>query len=217
MRFARLSVMAVFAAMILAAPHAQAGNPKADDAEIAALDLEAQGDLDGAIAKHREAVTLAPKNKAFKENFAATLNKAAVAKHDAKDDTTAIAYLEEALQVLPTFKAAKDNLAIIKTGSLNNDGLALLKAANYEGAAAKFKEVLDLQPGNTAAKVNLDVAEAQIAMRATPPDPATAVAKLNDAVGLDPSHQFLKDLLAQAQQAADAKAKADAEAEKNKK
>jgi len=209
--------MAVFAAMILAAPHAQAGNPKADDAEIAALDLEAAGNLDGAIVKHREAVSLAPKNKAFKENFAATLNKAAVAKHDAKDDATAIAYLEEALQVLPNFKAAKDNLAIIKTATLNADGLAMLKAGTYDLAAAKFKEVLSLQPSNTAAKVNLDVAEAQMAMHATPPDPATAVAKMTDAVSLDPEHQFLKDLLAQAQQAADAKAKADAEAEKNKK
>jgi tetratricopeptide (TPR) repeat protein len=210
MRFIRLGIMAVCAALIVAAPiafapAAQAASVKdqADDLEISALDLDAKGDLEGAILKHREALKLVPNNRAFKENAAGTLYKAAIAKHNAKDDTGAIAYLEEALSLVPNFKPAKESLSALKSGTINQEGLALLKAANYAGAAEKFKAVLALDPDNKAAKVNLDVAESQMALSAG--DPATAVAKLTDAVALEPNHQFLKDKLAEAQKALDAK------------
>lgn len=218
MRFIRLAATALTAALICAAPavlaptaHAASVKDQADVLEISALDLEAKGDLDGAIAKHREALKLVPNNRAFKENAASTLYKAAVAKHNAKDDKTAIAYLEEALTLVPNFKPAKESLAVLKSGTLNTEGVALLKAGNFQAAAEKFKAVLDLDSDNKAAKINLDVAESQIAMAAG--DPATAVAKLTEAVALDPNHQFLKDKLAEAQTALDAK---KAEEEKNK-
>lgn len=217
MRFSHLRLLAVVAAFLVAAPgafsDAWAASPHemGDEAEIAALDLEAQGKLDEAIAKHREAITLVPNSKAFKENAARTLNAAAVTKHDAKDDKTAIAYLEEALTFVPNFKQAKDNLALIKSGSLNLEGVGMLKAGDYTGAVTKFTEVLVLQPDNKAAKINLDVAQAQLLLK---DDPASAVTKLQDAVALDPSRQFLKDKLAEAQTAADAKAAAEAKAKK---
>ena len=217
MRIIRLSIMAVCAALFLAtpviiAPAAQATSIKeqADELEIAALDLEAKGDLEGSIAKHREALKLVPNNKGFKENAASTLYKAALAKHDAKDDATAIAYLEEALGLAPNFKVAKESLATLKSGSINQEGIALLKAGNFAGAVEKFQAVLALDPGNKAARVNLDVAESQIAMSAG--DPATAVAKLTDAVSLEPTRQFLKDKLAEAQTALDAKKAEEAKA-----
>jgi len=213
MRFSGLSILALAAVFFVAGPltpsMAWAASPHemGDEAEIAALDLEAQGKLEEAIVKHREAIKLVPNSKAFKENAARTLNAAAVAKHDAKDDTTAIAYLEEALTLVPNFTAAKESLAALKSIKLNQDGIALLKSGDFVGAAAKFAEQLTLQPDNKAAKINLDVAQAQILLK---DDPAGAVAKLQEAVALEPSRQFLKDKLAEAQAAADAKAAADA-------
>lgn len=212
MRFSHVSIalVAAFLAVGPLAPspaRAASQHEMADEAEIAALDLEAQGKLDEAIVKHREALKLVPNSKAFKENAARTLNSAAVTKHDAKDDAAAIAYLEEALTLVPNFQAAKDNLAAVKGGKLNQEGVTLLKSGDFVGASAKFTEVLALQPTNKAAKINLDVAQAQIILK---DDPAGAVVKLQDAVALDPSRQFLKDKLAEAQAAADAKAAADA-------
>jgi len=216
MRFSGLSILVLavfFVSGPLAPSVAWAASPHAmgDDAEIAALDLEAQGKLDEAIVKHREALKLVPNSKVFKENAARTLNAAAVAKHDAKDDTTAIAYLEEALTLVPNFAAAKESLAALKSVKLNQDGIALMKASDFAGAAGKFAEQLALQPDSKAAKINLDVAQAQMLLKN---DPAGAVVKLQDAVALDPSRQFLKDKLAEAQAAADAKAAADAAPQK---
>ena len=212
MRFSQMSIALVAAFLMVssvAPTAARAASPHemADEAEIAALDLEAQGKLDDAVVKHREALKLMPNSKAFKENAARTLNAAAVAKHDAQNDAVAIGYLEEALVLVPNFQAAKDNLAALKGGKLNSEGVALLKAGDFVGASAKFTEVLALQPTNKAAKINLDVAQAQLLLK---DDPAGAVAKLQDAVALDSSRQFLKDKLAEAQAAADAKAAADA-------
>lgn len=183
MRLIKLSILAVAAALLVAAPYAMAASPhdQADEAEIAALDLDAAGKFDDALVKHRLALQLWPNNKAFKENFVSTLYKAALAKHDAKDDTTAVALLEEAVTAAPTFKPAQDSLAALKTGKLNQDGIALMKAGNYAGAAAKFTEILKLDPSNKAVKINLDVAEAQLLIK---DDPAGAVAKLQDAVSL---------------------------------
>lgn len=223
MRFSHLSVLAVFAAFIMVVPGAQAAASvadQADEAEITALDLEKAGNLDGAIAKHREAIKLiepiakyAKKTATFKENFELTLLNAATAKFNAKDEAGATAFLEEALAQDPASKfgvtkKVKESLAAVKVGKLNQDGVNLLKAGNAAGAAEKFKEVLNLSPDNKAAKINLDVAESLVALAAG--DPATAVAKLQDAVSLDPSRQFLKDELAKAQGLADAKAADDA-------
>ena len=223
MRFSRLGILAVFAAFIMVVPGAQAAESvgdQADEAEITALDLEKAGNLDGAVVKHREAIKLidgvakyAKKTATFKENFAMTLLSAANAKFNAKDQAAATALLEEALAQDPAGKYAvtkkvKESLAAVKSTKINQDGVNLLKTGDAAGAAAKFKEVLDLDPTNKAAKINLDVAEAQVAMAAG--DPATAVAKMQDAVSLDPSRQFLKDELAKLQQAADAKAADDA-------
>ena len=168
MRVSRLTILALVAAFVVAGPSVQnsawAASPHemGDEAEIAALDLEAQGKLDDAIVKHREALKLVPNSKAFKENAARTLNSAAIAKHDANDDKTAVAYLEEALVLVPNFKQAKENLALIKVVSLNMEGVKLLKSGDFPNAAAKFTEVLALQADNKAAKINLDVAQAQI-------------------------------------------------------
>ncbi|GAA0554976.1 tetratricopeptide (TPR) repeat protein [Rhizomicrobium palustre] len=210
-----LGLAAVLAAAPVTGWHsAYAGSAAADDAEIAALDLEAAGKFDDAVLKHREALQLAPKNKSFKENAARTLNSAAVAKHEAKNDAAAVAYLEEALTLMPNFQAAKDNLMAIKGQKTNADGIAALKAGDYAGAVAKFEEVLKVQPDNKSARINLDVAQAQLLMK---DDPAGAVEKLKDAVSLDPDRQFLKDKLADAQKAVEAKAAAEAEAAKKAK
>ncbi len=202
----RFGIMAAVAAFMLCMPGIQAASiqDQADDLEIAALDLEAKGDLDTALTKYRDASKLVPKNKAFKENLANCLNKAAIAKHDAKDDTTAIAYLEEAVALLPNFKAAKDNLIALKGSKLNQEGIALMKIPNFEGAVAKFNEVLALDPDNKPVKINRDIAESQILLKNG--DPAGAVAKLQEAQTLNPNLQITKDKLAEAQAAADAKA-----------
>jgi len=213
----RLSILAGFGVLlILAAPAVKAASvyEQAEQAEIAALDLEAQGNLDAAIAKHREALKLTPNNKAFKENAARTLNAAAIAKHNAKDDDAAIAYLEEAIALVPNFKQAQENLTLLKTGKINLDGIAMLKAGDFAGSAAKFQQVLAVDPENKPARINLDVAQSQMLLKSG--DPAGAVAKLQDAVSLDPDKQFLKDKLAEAQAAADAKAAEEAK-EKEKK
>lgn len=222
MRFSHLGIVAVFAAFAMLAPRALADSiaDQADEAEITALDLEKAGNIDAALAKHREAIKLvepiakyAKKTATFKENFAVTLLNAAAAKFNAKDQAGATALLEEALAQDPAgkfsvTKKVKESLANVKAGSLNGEGVALLKAGNAAAAADKFKEVLNLDPTNKAAKINLDVAESQIALAAG--DPAAAVTKLQDAVALDPDRQFLKDELAKAQAAADAKAAEDA-------
>jgi tetratricopeptide (TPR) repeat protein len=219
----RLGIATLFSAIIMCAPGVQAAESvgdQADLAEITAMDLERAGNLDGAIAKHREAITLiepiakyAKKVNTFKENFENTLLNAANAKFNTKDNAGATALLEEALALDPAGKFAvtkkvKESLSNLKSGKLNSEGIALLKANDFTGAAAKFKEVLVLDPDNKAVKINLDVAEGQIAMSIG--DPATAVAKLQDAANLDPSRQFLKDELAKAQAAVDVKAAEDA-------
>jgi len=223
MRLSRLSILAVFATFVMLLPGAQAAESvgdQADMAEIDAMDLEKAGNYDGAIAKHREAIKLvepiakyAKKTAIFKENFAITLVNAATAKYNAKDEAGSTALLEEALALDPAgrfkvTKTVKESLAAVKTVKLNSDGIALMKTGDYAGAAAKFAAVLALDPNNKASKINLDVAEAQIAMAAG--DPATAVAKLQDAVTRDPTRQFVKDELAKAQGQVDAKAAEDA-------
>lgn len=222
MRFSRWSLVAVFAAFALLAPRALADSvgDQADEAEITALDLEKAGNIDGALAKHREAIKLiepvakyAKKLATFKENFEITLLNAAGAKFNVKDQAGATALLEEALAQDPAgkfavTKKAKDSLGAVKSASLNQDGVNLLKAGNAAGAVEKFKQVLDLDPTNKAAKINCDVAEAQVAIAAG--DPATAVVKMQDAVTLDPTRQFLQDELVKVKAAADAKAADDA-------
>ena len=224
MRLSRLSILVVFAMFVMLLPGAQAAESvgdQADMAEIDAMDLEKAGNYDAAIAKHREAIKLvepiakyAKKTTIFKENFAVALANAANAKYNAKDEAGATALLEEALSLDPAgrfqvTKKVRESLAAVKTVKLNSDGIAMMKTGDYAGAAAKFQSVLALDPNNKAAKINLDVAEGQVAILAG--DPATAVTKLQDAVALDPTRQFLKDELAKAQAAADAKAAKDAE------
>jgi tetratricopeptide (TPR) repeat protein len=222
MRFSRLGISAVFAAFMMVLPGAQAQSvaDQADEAEITAMDLEKAGNLDGAVAKHREAIKLiepiakyAKKVATFKENFAITLLSAANAKFNAKDQAGAVALLEEAAALDPAGKYAvtkkvKESLAAVKSTAINQEGVNLLKAGNAAGAVEKFKQVLDLDPNNKAARINCDVAEAQVALSAG--DPATAVAKMQDAVNLDPSRQFLQDELTKVKAAADAKAAEDA-------
>jgi tetratricopeptide (TPR) repeat protein len=234
MLFSRLGISVAFAAFMMVLPGAQAQSvaDKADEAEITAMDLEKAGNLDGAVAKHREAIKLlepiakyAKKVATFKENFEITLLNAANAKFNAKDQAGAAALLEEALALDPAGKNAltkkvKESLAAVKSTSLNQEGVDLLKAGNAAAAVEKFKQVLDLDPTNKAARVNCDVAEAQVALAAG--DPATALVKMQDAVNLEPSRQFLQDGLAKIKEAAEAKAAADAkkaeeEAKKQKK
>jgi tetratricopeptide (TPR) repeat protein len=210
MRFSRLSIMAVFAAFVLAVPGAHASaQSQAEDAELAAFDLEAQGNLDAAIAKHREALALTPNNKPYKENFARTLNAAGIAKYQAKDFPAAIAYFEEAIGLFPNFQTAKDNLFTVKGERLNTEGMTLFKNGDFTGALAKFNEVLALNANYKPARINKDATEAQLAMTAG--DPATAVIKLREAVSLNPDSAFLKGKLAEAEAAAAAKAAEDAE------
>lgn len=223
MRFSRLGFLALFAAVVMAMPGVKAAESvgdQADELEIAAMDLERAGNLDGAIAKHRAAIALiepitryAAKVRTFKENFANTLLNAANARYNAHDETGATALLEEALALdpagrFPVTRRVRESLAVLKSGKLNQEGVNFMHAGNYAAAAAKFREVLALDSTNHAARINLDVAEAEIALTAG--DPATAVTKLQDALTLDPDRQFLKDELAKAQQAAAAKAAEDA-------
>lgn len=230
MRLSRLSILAVFAAFVMIMPGAQAAESvgdQADMAEIDAMDLEKAGNLDAAIAKHREAIKLidtvpkyAKKVATFKENFAMTLLSAANAKFNVKDTVGAQALLEEALALDPAGKFAitkrvKESLGAVKGTKLNQDGVALIKAGDYTGAVAKFDEVLALDPENKSARINKDIAEAQIAIAAG--NPADAVVKLQHALSLDGSLQFVRDQMTKAQADADAKAAKEAEEAKKKK
>lgn len=230
MRLSRLSILAVFAAFVMIMPGAQAAESvgdQADMAEIDAMDLEKVGNLDAAVVKHREAIKLidavpkyAKKVATFKENFALTLLSAANAKFNVKDTVAAQALLEEALALDPAGKFAitkriKESLGAVKGTKLNQDGVALIKAGDYAGAVAKFDEVLSLDPVNKSARINKDIAEAQIALAAG--NPAEAVTKLQDALSLDGSLQFVRDQMTRAQAEADAKAAKEAEEAKKKK
>jgi tetratricopeptide (TPR) repeat protein len=223
MRFSRLGFLAMFAAFMAMMPGVQAAESvgdQADELEITAMDLERAGNLDGAIAKHRAAIALiepvaryAAKVRTFKENFANTLLNAATGRYNAHDEAGSTALLEEALALDPAGRSAvtrrvRESLAVVKSGKLNQEGVALMHTGNYQAAAAKFREVLTLDATNRAARINLDVAESELAMAAG--DPATAVTKLQDALTLDPDRQLLKDQLVKAQTAAATKAAEEA-------
>jgi tetratricopeptide (TPR) repeat protein len=202
MRHLGLCILVCGAALALCAPSAGAKSAieQATDLELEAMDLQQAGNLDAAIAKHREAVQICPQGnpqcKAYKQNLAEALNTAGVAKYTAKDYVTAIADFQEALANVPNFNNAKQNLAIAQGEKLNAEGMVLFKNSDFAGAVEKFKAALAAQPGYKNALVNRDAAEAEIAINAG--DFATAVAKLQEAVSVAPT-QFLQDKLAKAQ------------------
>ena len=202
------------AAIVLLAPPTRASSAfdQATELEIDAMDLQQKGDLDGAVAKHRQAVQIYPQSKAFKQNLAQALNDCGVAKYQAKDNAAAIALFQEALANVPNFERAKTNLAMVQGDLLNAEGMVLFKKGDFAGAAEKFRQALAAQPGYKNGVVNLDAAEAEIAEKAQ--DYATAVAKLQHAVSIA-STPFLVDKLTKAQ-ASLAAQQAAAEAEKQK-
>lgn len=209
----RFSIPVVLAAMVLSAPAAQAATAAYDEAtqlELDAMDLQQKGDFDNALAKYRQAVQVYPKDKAFKDNLIEALNAAGVAKYQAKDYAAAIADFQEALSLRPGFDKAKANLAIVQADQLNGEGMTLFKNGDFAGAVEKFKQALAAQPDNKSALCNRDAAEAEIMM--TGNDPDGAVAKLQEALTVQPNSAFLQGRLAKAQDAAAAKAKAEAEA-----
>ena len=215
MRGLGFSIFVFAAALVLLAPPAHAASSAFDQAtelEIDAMDLQQKGDLDGAVAKHRQAVQIYPQSKAFKQNCAQALNDAGVAKYQAKDYATAIALFQEALANVPGFDRAKINLSLVQGDQFNGEGMALFKNGDFAGAVEKFKQALAAEPGYKNATVNRDAAEAEIALKAS--DFATAVAKLQEAVSIA-STPFLLDKLAKAQ-ASLAAQQAAAEAEKQK-
>lgn len=202
MRYLGLCMIVCGAALALGAYPAGAKSAidQATDLEIEAMDLQQAGNLDAAIAKHREAVQVCPQGnpqcKQYKQNFAEALNSAGAAKYSAKDYNAAIADFHEALANVPNFSNAKQNLAIAEGEKLNNEGMVLFKNSDFAGALEKFKAALAAEPGYKNALVNRDAAEAEIAINAG--DFATAVAKLQEAVSVG-STPFLQDKLAKAQ------------------
>lgn len=214
-----IGITAVAAAFVLLAPSsvARAANSAYDQAsqlEIDAMDLQAKGDLDNALVKYRQAVQIYPKSKAYKENLANALNAAGVNKYQAKDYAGAIALFNEALDNVPNFQRAKDNLAIAQGDQGSAQGMAQFKAGDYAGAAATFDLVVKAQPNNKGALANRDAAQAELAIKAG--DFATAVAKLQEALAAAPGNTFLTQRLQEAQAAlADAQAKAEKEKQKS--
>jgi len=220
MRIGGLCAVAFGAVLALATSPAvaNAAFDQATDLELQAMDLQQAGDLDGAIAKHREAVQICPQGnpqcKAYKQNLAEALNTAGVAKYAAKDYVTAIADFQEAIANVPNFDRAKQNLSVALGEKLNAEGMVLFKNSDFAGAVEKFKAALAAEPGYKNALVNRDAAEAEIATRAG--DFATAVAKLQEAVAVA-STPFLQDKLAKAQAAlAEQQAKAAKEQQQQK-
>ncbi|HUO99648.1 MAG TPA: tetratricopeptide repeat protein [Rhizomicrobium sp.] len=214
----RVRSLVFVAALALMAPAMHAANSAYDQAsqlEIDAFDLQAKGDLDGALAKHREAVKIYPSSKAFKQNFAELLNNVGVTKFQAKDYAGAIALFQEALDNVPDFGRAKANLALAKAELANTAGMALFKNGDFAGAIAKFNEALAADPNYKNALVNRDAAEGEVAMKAE--DFTTAVAKFQEAVSITPV-KFLQDKLTEAQaDLAAQQAKAAEEQKKNQK
>ena len=200
MKGLRASIPVLVGALLLLTPaaHAASAYDEATQLELDGMDLQQKGDLDGAIAKYRQACQLYPKDAAFHQNLATALNDAGAAKYQAKDYGTAIADFQEALTNVPNFERAKTNLAMVKGEELNNEGMALFKNGDFANALLKFNAALEAEPGYKGAIVNRDAAEAQIAMKAG--DPATAVAKLQEAVSIA-STPFLQGKLAEAQAA----------------
>lgn len=208
-----ITLLILAGAMMAPMPASYAASSAYDQAtqlELDGMDLQQKGDLDGAIAKYRQAVQLYPKDNAFHQNLAQALNDAGAAKYRAKDYPGAIADFQEALANAPNFDRAKTNLSIAEGDVLNDQGMAMFKNGDFAGAVQKFDAALVAEPGFKSATVNRDAAEAEIAMKAG--DPATAVAKLQEAVSIAPT-PFLQDHLAKAQAALAAQ---QAEKEKDK-
>jgi len=209
----RFSIAAVLAALVLAAPAAYgvtAAYEEATQLELDAMDLQQKGDFDGALAKYRQAVQVYPKDKAFRENLIEALNAAGVAKYQSKNYAAAIALFQEVLALAPKHEKAKANLAVAESEQLNGEGLALYKSSDFAGAVDKFNQALAIAPEYKNALGNRDAAEAEILMKNG--DPASAVAKLQEALSIMPNNAFLQGRLAKAQTAADAKAREEAEA-----
>jgi len=194
---------AIAASLALLAPHPAAmAAPKDDKAvalELQGLDLYEHADYDSAVAKFREAFALTPNDKTLRKNFAEALNAVGTAAYGKKNYAAAIDNFQEALKLAPSFGLAKANLVVAQVSKLNDEGMAMFKAADFDGAVGKFKQVLVVDPGNKIALVNRDTAEARILTKSG--DLAGAVAKLQEAVSAAPTNTFLQGQLSEAQAA----------------
>ncbi|MGB8603113.1 MAG: hypothetical protein WCD42_13040, partial [Rhizomicrobium sp.] len=133
----------------------KAVNKQAEALQLAAFDLEDKGDLEGAIAKFREAHQLKPTDKGLNQNLADVLNTTGVTLYNNKDYPAATARFNEALGLLPNFARAKENLGKVTAAQLNADGHTLYKAGNLDQAREKYAAAVAADPGNISAKANL--------------------------------------------------------------
>lgn len=220
MRFAATSFL--FGSLLMAAPAAKntggAVNKQVETLALAAFDLQDKGDLEGAIAKFREAHLLKPTDKNINQSLADVLNSTGVDLYNKRDFTGASARFSEALALVPKFARAKENLGKVTSAQFVADGSALYKAGNIEQAREKYAQAVAADPASQSAKANLATAEADILVKTG--DLTAAVAKRKEALSYAPDNSNLKqrydDAVAQATAAA-AAAEAAKKAEEEKK
>ena len=216
--FAAAAIVAGASALCLSVPaQAASANKQVEDLEIQAFNLMDKGDMEGAIAKFRAARALKANDKALNQNLADVLNSTGVTLYNNKDFAGASARFTEAIQLVPNFTRAKENLGKVKSAEATAAGNAFYKAANLEGAKEKYAEAAAQDPGNLSAKANLANVEADL-LEKNGGDLAAIVAKRHEASSYVPDNQLLKQRANDAEAALAAQEAAQkAEEEKNKK
>lgn len=220
-RFASVGVL--FGCLLMAGPVTAAAknansavNKQVETLALAAFDMEDKGDLEGAIAKFREAHQLKPNDKNINQSLADVLNSTGVDLYNKHDFAGASARFSEAIALVPNFTRAKENLGKVTSAQFVADGTTLYKAGNIEQARDKYAQAVAADPASLSAKANLATAEADILLKSG--DLTAAVTKRRQALSYAPDNPNLKqrydDVVALA---AAAEAAKKAEEEKAKK
>ena len=105
-----------------------------------------------ALAKSRTLLTLTPKDRQAVEMYAHIASLWADSKANKGDWAGAVLLLEDALKVAPGVPGVRADLVVVGT----NAGVAYAQAGDPTKAAAQWKRVLELDPGATVARQNLD-------------------------------------------------------------
>jgi tetratricopeptide (TPR) repeat protein len=216
--FVAAAIVAGASALCLSVPaQAASASKQVEDLEIQAFDLMDKGDMEGAIAKFRAARALKSNDKALNQNLADVLNSTGVALYNNRDFAGASARFTEAIQLVPNFNRAKENLGKVKSALATVAGNDFYKAGNLEGAREKYVEAAAQDPNNLSAKANLANTEADL-LEKNGGDLAAIAAKRHEASSYVPDNQLLKQRANDAASALAAQEAAKkAEEEKNKK
>ena len=216
--FAVAAIVAGASALCLSVPaQAASAGKQVEDLEIQAFNLMDKGDMEGAIAKFRAARALKSNDKALNQNLADVLNSTGVALYNNKDFAGASARFTEAIQLVPNFTRAKENLGKVNSALATSAGNAFYKASNLEGAKEKYAEAAAQDPSNLSAKANLANVEADL-LEKNGGDLAAIAAKRREASSYVPDNQLLKQRATDAEATLAAQEAAQkAEEEKNKK